>query len=57
MYIEIYPWFLSFPLLFFSQIILDNINIMKIKILKPKDKNLNSKFNGLHFMKFRQKYL
>jgi hypothetical protein len=27
---------------------------MKIKILKPKYQNLNSKLNGLHFVKFIQ---
>ncbi len=45
-YIEIYPWFLSFTFIFF-QIILNNISFMKIKILKPKFK---LKINGLHFV-------
>jgi hypothetical protein len=27
---------------------------MKIKILKPKQKNLNSKLNELHFVRFKQ---
>jgi hypothetical protein len=33
---------------------LDNINFMKIKILKPKQKKFNSKLNGLHvkFIKY-----
>jgi hypothetical protein len=38
----------------FFQIILDNISFMKIKILKPKHQNLNSKLNGLHFVEFIQ---
>jgi len=56
MYIEIYPWFVSFTIsiLIFFQVILDNIIFMKIKILKPKYQNLNSKLNGLHFVKFIQ---
>jgi len=40
----------------FFQIILNNINFMKIKDFKPKHLNLNSKLNGLHFVKFILKY-
>ncbi len=37
--------------------ILNNISFMKIKILKLKHQNFNSKLNGLHFLEFIQKYL
>jgi len=41
----------------FFQVILDNISFMKIKILKPKHQNLNSKLNELYFLEFIKKYL
>jgi hypothetical protein len=56
-YIEIYPWFLFFTLLnlfYFIQIILNRNSFMKIKNLKSKHQNLNSKLNELHFVEFTQ---
>ncbi len=37
---------------FFFEILLDKIGFMKIKILKPRHQNLNSKLDGIHFVKF-----
>jgi hypothetical protein len=46
------PFLYIIKFIVFFQIILDNISFMKIKKLKPKHQNLNSKLNGLHFVKF-----
>jgi hypothetical protein len=43
-----------FSIIRFFQIVLNNINFMKIKILKPKHQNFNSILNGLHFVEFIQ---
>jgi hypothetical protein len=44
-------------IIIFKIIILDIISFMKIKILKLKHQNFNSKLNGLHFVELYKIYL
>jgi hypothetical protein len=50
------PFLYIIRFILFFQIILNNINFMKFIFKKSNHLNLNSKLNGLHFVKFIQKY-